>query len=137
MGSASIQWQRWWYILPCLICDYRLPLTQVKSSNSWRQQPWNREQNRNKLAIRGMPFFPGAKPAHFKKMFAASNETPHMTPEHVILPENGAKTTKDLQVLEFEAQLVFPEAKIYFPKINTPFEPHKEAILNSRRLTMQ
>ena len=70
--------------------------------------------------------FPGAKPAHFKKMFVASRETPHMTPEHVILAESGAKTTKDLQVLEFEAQLVFPEAKIYFPKINTPFEPsHK------------
>ena len=71
--------------------------------------------------------FPGAKPAHFKKMFAASEETPHTTPEHVILAESGAKTTKDLQVLEFEAQLVFPEAKIYFPKINTPFEPSQRS----------
>ena len=69
--------------------------------------------------------FPGAKPAHFKKMFVVFWETPHMTPEHVILVESGAKTTKDLQVLEFEAQLVFPEAKIYFPKINTPFEPSR------------
>ena len=60
-------------------------------------------------------------------MFAASEETPHMTPEHVILAESGAKTTKDLQVLEFEAQLVFPEAKIYFPKINTPFEPSQRS----------
>ena len=45
----------------------------------------------------------------------------------VILAESGAKTTKDLQVLEFEAQLVFPEAKIYFPKINTPFEPSQKS----------
>ena len=73
------------------------------------------------------PSFQGAKPAHFNKMFKASRDTPHMTPEHVILAESGAKTTKDLQVLEFEAQLVFPEAKIYFPKINTPFEPSQRS----------
>ena len=56
-------------------------------------------------------------------MFAASEETPHTTREHVILAESGAKTTRDLQVLQFEAQKVFPEAKIYFPKINIPFKP--------------
>ena len=70
-------------------------------------------------------------------MFAASRKTPHMTPAHVILAESGVKTTKDLQVLESEAQLVFPEAKIYFPEINTPFAPSQKAIQNSRRLTMQ
>ena len=59
-------------------------------------------------------------------MFAASKKTPHMTPEHVILAESGAKTTRDLQELEFEAQTVFPEAKIYFPKLNTPFKPSQK-----------
>ena len=97
-------------------------LTRIRSSNPSRQQPWNGEQNRNKLAIHGMSFLPGTKLAHFKKMFAASEETPHMTREPAILAESEARSTRDLQVLEFEAQKVFPEAKIYFPKINTPFK---------------
>ena len=78
--------------------------------------------------------FPGAKLAHFKKMFAASEETPHTTPEHVILVQSGAKTTRDLQVLESEAQKVFPEAKIYFPKINTPFEPSQRSHLKFQKV---
>ena len=40
--------------------------------------------------------FPGAKLGHFKTIFAASEKTPLMTPEHVILAESGAKTTRDL-----------------------------------------
>ena len=70
-----------------------------------------------------------AKLAHFKKMFVASEETPLTTPDHVILAESGAKTTRDLQVLEFETQKVFPEAKIYFPKINIPFDPSQRNYL--------
>ena len=46
-----------------------------------------------------------------------------MVMSHMQYGKSGAKTTRDIQVLEFEAQNVFPEAKIYFPKINTPFEP--------------
>ena len=78
--------------------------------------------------------FPGAKLAHFKKMFAASDETPLTIPEHVILAESGAKTTRDLQVLEFEAQKLFPEAKIYFPKINIPFEPSQRNYLKFQKV---
>ena len=36
---------------------------------------------------------------------------------------------QELQVLEFEVQKVFPEAKIYFPKINIPFEPSQRNYL--------
>ena len=38
--------------------------------------------------------FPGAKLAHLKKMFVASEETPHTTPEHLIIAESGAKNYK-------------------------------------------
>ena len=78
--------------------------------------------------------FPRAKLAHFKKMFAASEETPLTTPDHVILVESGAKTTRDLQVLEFEAQKLFPEAKIYFPKINIPFDPSQRNYLKFKKV---
>ena len=57
-----------------------------------------------------------------------------MTPEYVILVESGAKTTRDLQVLEFEAQKVFPEAKIYFPKINTLFKPSQRNYLKFKKV---
>ena len=58
----------------------------------------------------------------------------YTTPEYVILAESGAKTTRDLQVLEFEAQKVFPEAKIYFPKINTPFKPSQRNYLKFKKV---
>ena len=64
----------------------------------------------------------------------ASEKTHLTTPDHVILAESGAKTTKDLQVLEFEAQKVFPEAKIYFPKINIPFDPSQRNYLKFKKV---
>ena len=56
-----------------------------------------------------------------------------MTPEHVILAESGAKTTRELQILEFEAQKVFPEAKMYFPKINI-LEPSQRSYLKFQKV---
>ena len=64
-------------------------------------------------------------------MLAAYEKTPLTTPEHVILAESGAKTTRDL---EFEAQKVFPQAKIYFPKINIPFDPSQRNYLKFKKV---
>ena len=48
-------------------------------------KPWNGEQDRNQLAICGMQFLPGAK-LQFKKMFAASEKTPHTSNTKIFYP---------------------------------------------------
>ena len=67
-------------------------------------------------------------------MFAASEKTPHTTQKYVILAESIAKTTRDLKVLEPEAQKVFSDPKIYFPEINTPFKPSQRNYLKLKKV---
>ena len=65
---------------------------------------------------------------------AAPEKSPHMTPEYVILAKSGAMTTTDFQILEFEVQKVFPEPKVYFPTINTHFEPSQRNYLKFKNV---